>query len=97
MTTSEYSAISLPGYIGDETELMSQLAQLANFGSIDNSGNFIFKCFNKCKGPILGHKEIGDESKCLNSELTLDEIEQVRQWLETNELFEAAKNQLDTR
>ena len=43
MATSDYSAVSLPGYIDDETELMSQLTQLAEFGSIDNDGNFIFK------------------------------------------------------
>ena len=97
MATSEYSAVNLPGYIKDENELMSQLTQLANFGRIDNAGNFIFKYCQKCKGPIFEHRDNGDESKCVNSELTLEEVEQIRKWLETNELFEAAKNQLDER
>ena len=97
MATSEYSAISLPGYIDDETELMSQLTQLDEFGNIDSDGNFIFNKCSKCKGPALGHKDNGDMSKCLNNELTTDEIEQVILWLETNELFQATKNQLDLR
>ena len=97
MTTSEYSAISLPGYIDDETELLSQMAHLADFGNIDNAGNFIFFSCLQCHGPVLGHKENGDESKCMNNELTADQIEQVKLWLETNEFFEATKNQLDVR
>ena len=97
MATSDYSAVSLPGYIDDETELMSQLTQLAEFGNIDNDGNFIFKNCLRCKGPVLGHKVNGDESKCKNDELAANEIERVKLWLETNELFEATKNQLDIR
>lgn len=97
MESSQYSAVTLPGYIEDESELMNQLTRLANFGTIDNAGNFIFKFCYKCKGPVLGHKENGDESQCENRELNLDEVEQVKRWLETNELFEVAKNQLDQR
>ncbi|XP_066982271.1 uncharacterized protein [Macrobrachium rosenbergii] len=97
MESSQYSAVTLPGYIEDESELMNQLTRLAKFGTIDNAGNFIFKFCHKCKGPVLGHKENGDESKCENRELNLDEVEQVKRWLETNELFEVAKNQLDQR
>ena len=58
MATSDYSSVSLPGYIDDETELMSQLTQLAEFGSIDSDGNFIFKNCLRCKGPVLGHRKM---------------------------------------
>ena len=40
---------------------------------------------------------IRSQRKCKNDELTANETEQVKLWLETNELFEATKNQLDTR
>ena len=45
------------------------------------------------QGPSIGTQK--DESKCKNKELTANEFEQVKLWLETNELFETTKNQLD--
>ena len=86
MAKSEYFAESLPGYVENETDLMIQVSQLTEYGEIDSAGNFIFKSCLRCKGPILGHKE-----------LTAKEIQQVVILLETNNFFEAKKNRIDTR